>query len=206
MRQFSAVLVGAIEVWCRARQAHGQRNDDNLIKFHCVTARLDKRGWIMESYSKAGKHLGRFSSTGSKAPVSGGKGAWTHFSYGHHLQLAGCSGDFFVQHHPGWEEKPGKTGEGKDGQQCRSWKQGLLGPSMHSWWGEEGEDACQTKPGWYCNRRRGKWQQGCWEAGSASAWRARCNSYGPSNQKGLNYFHTQTQDHNQLSIYSRYNG
>lgn len=147
MRQFSAVLVGAVEVWCMARQARGRRNDDNLIKFHCVTARLDKRGWIMESYSKAGKLLGRFSSTGSKAPVSGGKGAWTHFSYGHHLQLAGHSGDFFVQHHPGWEEKPGKTGEGKDGEQCRSWKQGLLGPSMHSWWGEEGEDACQTKPG-----------------------------------------------------------
>lgn len=57
------------------RQARGQRNNDNLIKFHCIRARLDKRGWIMESYSKAGKHLGRFSSTGSKVPILGGKGA-----------------------------------------------------------------------------------------------------------------------------------
>jgi len=55
------------------RKTDRQRNDSNLIVFHCVRTRLDKRGWIMESYSKAARHLGRFSSTGSKVPILGGK-------------------------------------------------------------------------------------------------------------------------------------
>lgn len=87
------------------------------------------------------------------------------------------------------EEKPAKTGV----ERCR-WRtaqvreRGLLGLSMYRCW-EEGEDSCQT----FCSRKRGKWQQGGYEAGSTNAWRARCNSHSLSNQKGPNYFHTQTQ-------------
>lgn len=61
------------------RQTDGQRKDNHFIKVHCVRARLDKRRWIMDSYSKAGKHLGRFNSTRWMVPISGGEGAWIHF-------------------------------------------------------------------------------------------------------------------------------
>lgn len=52
------------------------------------------------------------------------------------------------------------------------------------------------------HQKKGEQQQRGWEAGSTDTWGTRYNSPSPSNQKGPDYFHTQSAIHIHISVYT----
>ena len=55
------------------RQAHGQRNDDNLIKFRCVRARLEKEDGLWKVTAKLENIWGGLVTLDQRCPFQEGK-------------------------------------------------------------------------------------------------------------------------------------